>query len=334
VFVGGLPAQVLYGGRASSAGLDQINFTVPDGLSGCKVSVAVTVNGITSNFVTLPIAAAGQSACSDPAAGLTAAELQAAQAAGGIRAGALSITRLPGNADKANASFVSYTFNQLIRSYGYVPISSIGGCLVYESLSDKANTSDPIVPTYIDAGPSLMISGTAGVQSLSANSKGSYSAKLGGAGTGLPTYLNPGNYTITGPGGADVGGFSASLTLPTPVTASLPTSITRGQDLTVTWTGAAGNLAVLIIGENYVPVATGLGAYVEFFCTADPNAGQFTIPSYVLSVLPPNGIESAGLNGVDLVIGSMVAVNFSAPGIDAGLFTGIISESSAAATLH
>ena len=75
IFVGGQPANVLYGGRGSSPGLDQINFTVPGGLNGCYVSVVAQVNGVVSNFTTIPIAAPGQTYCSDGSAGLSAANL-------------------------------------------------------------------------------------------------------------------------------------------------------------------------------------------------------------------------------------------------------------------
>lgn len=332
VFVGGLSAQVLYGGRASSAGLDQINFEVPAGVFGCKVSVAVAVNGITSNFVTLPLAPAGQSACSDSTLGLTAAQLQAAQSAGVYRIGALSVSRLPNSSDKANAAFASYDLNHLIRAWGYSGAPSLGSCAVYELLSDKPNAADPTVPIFLDAGPSLGISGSSGAQNLSEDSKGSYSAKLGGGGTGLPTFLNPGTFTITGPGGADVGAFSASLTLPQPVSASMPATISRDKDLTIAWTGSTGNAAVLFIGANYVPVpASGLGAYVELLCLADPATGQFTIPSYVMASFAPNGVQSAGVNGIDLDIASVVTSSFSASGIDTGIFYGIISETGTAA---
>ncbi len=48
--------------------------------------------------------------------------------------------------------------------------------------------------------------------------KGSYSVQLGGGIPGmpgsLPDYFVPGTYTVTGPGGSDVGAFTASITLP------------------------------------------------------------------------------------------------------------------------
>jgi uncharacterized protein (TIGR03437 family) len=50
VYVGNQPATVQCGGRSSSPGLDQINFVVPAGVTGCKVSVAVLVKGVTGNI--------------------------------------------------------------------------------------------------------------------------------------------------------------------------------------------------------------------------------------------------------------------------------------------
>ena len=65
VFAGGKQAKVTYAGRAGCCtGLDQINFEVPEGVSGCFVPVAVQDRGVTSNFTTLPVSSAG--ACSDP----------------------------------------------------------------------------------------------------------------------------------------------------------------------------------------------------------------------------------------------------------------------------
>jgi uncharacterized protein (TIGR03437 family) len=65
VFAGGKQGKVTYAGRAGCcSGLDQINFEVPEGVSGCFVPVAVRNGGVTSNFTTLPVSSAG--ACSDP----------------------------------------------------------------------------------------------------------------------------------------------------------------------------------------------------------------------------------------------------------------------------
>src|SRR5215831_17099699 len=75
VFVGGKPSTILYGGRGSSPGLDQINFTVPDGVSGCFVSVVVRVRSVISNFATLAVAPACRTVCSDNLASFAQSDL-------------------------------------------------------------------------------------------------------------------------------------------------------------------------------------------------------------------------------------------------------------------
>lgn len=58
-YVGTEAATAIYRGRAGFTGEDQINFVVPAGVTGCYVPVAVKIGKIVSNFVTMPIAAAG-----------------------------------------------------------------------------------------------------------------------------------------------------------------------------------------------------------------------------------------------------------------------------------
>ena len=65
VFVGTQAATVIYAGRTGCcAGVDQINFQVPAGLSGCYLPVTVRSGGMLSNFVSLAVSSNG-GACSD-----------------------------------------------------------------------------------------------------------------------------------------------------------------------------------------------------------------------------------------------------------------------------
>jgi len=67
IFVGGVTiADKQYSGRASSPGVDQVNFIVPsDAPLGCWVPVQVRTGGAVSNAVTIAISADG-SPCSEP----------------------------------------------------------------------------------------------------------------------------------------------------------------------------------------------------------------------------------------------------------------------------
>jgi uncharacterized protein (TIGR03437 family) len=67
VMVGNTPAKILYAGRSGCcAGLDQIVFQIPATPPGCFVPVSVRSGSITSNFVTVPVAALESSTCPAP----------------------------------------------------------------------------------------------------------------------------------------------------------------------------------------------------------------------------------------------------------------------------
>jgi hypothetical protein len=70
-------------------------------------------------------------------------------------------------------------------------------------------------------------------------------------------------------------------------------------------------------------------------CNANASAGQFTIPSSILSLLPANGYGSPGAPGVNIQIaGIPTNPYFIAPGtagIDVGIFSAFITSGAIAA---
>ena len=112
-------------------------------------------------------------------------------------------------------------------------------------------------------------------------------------GTFPMTTVPPGVYTITGTGGNDVGPFTAVLNITDSLVwtnkAAIGT-IDRTRPLTLTWTGAAASAYVLIGGFSH---NSGDGAL--FTCVEEGRKGTFTIPSFVLSALPPSVGASANL---------------------------------------
>lgn len=334
VMVEGQAATVLYGGRGSSPGLDQINFIVPAGVSGCKTSVAVIVKGVVGNVTTISIAPAGQTTCGDTYNGLTAVNLQKAVATGSLNFGYVLLSRVGGGDDYLTANFESFDLNTLIRSYGGSIGPSVGSCVAYETLGSSLVVTDPVQPTYLNAGPQLTVTGPNGTKTVAATSTGSYPATLA---TGAPVYLTPGNYAIgDGQGGAAVGPFSWTVTLPANVIpTNIPARVTRSQNLTLTWTGGAGFPVVSIIGYTGVAVTSTTNSYVYFVCNANASAGQFTIPSSILSLLPANGYGSPGTPGVNIQIaGIPMNPYFTAPGspgIDVGIFSAFITSGAIAA---
>jgi uncharacterized protein (TIGR03437 family) len=327
VEVEGLPATVLYGGRGSSPGLDQINFVVPAGVGGCKTSIAVIVKGVVGNVTTTAIAPAGQTTCGDTYNGLTAANLQQAVTTGSFNLGDVVLSRVDNAADLLTATFGTYNLNSLIRSYGGSTGPSVGSCVAYETLGSTLAVTDPVQPAYLNAGPALTITGPNGTRTVGATSTGLYPATLA---TTNPVYLAPGNYTVSnGSGGTNVGPFNWTVTLPTNVDPNIPATVNRAQNLTVTWSGSAGFSVVSIIGYNGVAVTSSQNSYVEFICNASAAAGQFTIPSSILSLLPANGYGIPGTPGVNIQVAGIPSNPYftapGAPGINVGAFSAFIS---------
>ncbi len=229
VFIENQPAVVLYGGRSADPGLDQINFTVPAGISGgCKASIAVLLKGVVGNVTTMPVAPAGQSTCADTFGVLTAANLQKAVATGSLNVAAVALSRFGTEGDEVSAGFASYPLNSLIRSWGGSASPSVGSCTAYE-IQGSDVISDPVQAPNLDAGASLVVTGPAGTQTLTRSSTDSYPSVL------LPSksYIEAGAYSVTnGSGGSNVGPLTWSLTLPAPISiTNLPDTINRAQDL-------------------------------------------------------------------------------------------------------
>jgi uncharacterized protein (TIGR03437 family) len=331
VLIENQPATVLYGGRSGDAGLDQINFTVPMGISGgCKTSIAVFEKGVVSNMTTMAVAPQGQSTCGDTYGALTATNLQKAVATGTLNIATVALNRVGTGNDVMSASFLSYPLASLIASYGGSVGASIGSCNSYELLQGSSLViTDPIQPPTLNAGASLTVTGPAGTKTVTASSTGEYPATLG---TSSDVYIEPGNYTVSnGSGGTQVSPFTWDLpTLPPPVAfTNLPSTINRAQNLTVTWSNGAAFPFVSIFAYSAVPVTSTQNSYAEFFCTAAGSAGQFTIPSAVLELLPANGYAAFGVPGVGMQIAGVAVSRSTAsgsPGIDAGIFSALTSS--------
>lgn len=342
VWIGGQMATVIYAGRSTYPGLDQVNVTVPSNVSGCFVSVYVQVGGAVSNSGTIAVAPAGTRTCSD-ANGFTATEIQNFYSKPDFRVGQIYIARfqpsipifpppilpIPVALDNAAAAFVDYTQVQGWMAQNPLRIPSVGSCTVNTFTGDATNAVpvDPTKGTGLDAGP-LSIQGPVGSQTIPEISKGFYGANLSANTTTNPggtPYLNAGNYIVAARGGADVGAFSipASLTAPTITWNTNFSTITRGQDLKVTWSQAQPGSTVVIVGVS--TNANQIGA--AFYCAAAPDstgAGTFTVPAGIIDALPvstPGTGTGFVLPSGFLLIGTSETMRFQAPGLDAGYIT-------------
>jgi hypothetical protein len=113
------------------------------------------------------------------------------------------------------------------------------------------------------------------------------------------TYLTAGDYTINGPGGADVGSFSGGLRIAQDFLVSdNPDNfkvVNRSNPLTVNWTGGESGTIVTLIGSSgTIDLQTNTVSGTAFVCRENVSAGHFTVPSSVLSQLPASPVISAG----------------------------------------
>ena len=321
------PANVTFQGRSTFAGEDQINFVVPN-ILGCYVPVFVKVGNIVSNTVSMSIGASGGT-CSDPFNSYTGLNLQA----NGLRRGSATLVQttvkspLPPFAnttqDTAAGTFESYNWTQLAASHGGLGVSVYGACTVFTFSGASAVSSEPIVPTYLDAG-ALSLLGPGGVTPIPipAVSKGEYSASLTST-----LGMAPGNYTLTATGGADVGPFTSTLTVPPAFVwtdMDSITSVTRASGVTVNWTGGQGYVLIEGYSEILASQTTGPGA--SFICLAPASAGSFTVPPNVLLALPASALSPAyplGWLTVENVAASTTFTPNPPNGLDVGNFSAV-----------
>ncbi len=344
ILVGGKTARKLYSGRGPCcAGLDQIVFEVPlDAPLGCFVPLLVRAGGVSSNTVTMAISSDG-AACSDPANPL------GRYLSRGGRIGSAALVRLNArlqldpaanftdiDADAGAAVFTESRGGE----YAYNPILGlppIGTCAVFSAGNiDLSGLLAGQIPgnlqgdaRILNAGAALVVSGPRGVKTIprSTDLGGLYFNVLGGAIPLLgppaqPLYLDPGEYTIAGPAGPDVGSFTARLRVPSAVNwtnRDQLVQVTRANGVTVNWTGGdPASQGVSILGGNLDNVS---GAGAAFVCFAALRDGGFTVPPAILNVLPASNLQRPDQSTGFLAIAAGPAGDvpaFSAAGLDAG----------------
>ena len=341
VYVGNTTASVVtYHGRSGFSGLDQIDFQIPAGVTGCYVPVAVEAGGILGNIgniATIAVSDSGQT-CSDSVMGQDLVnKLAAGQKVdfGYIRLeSSFERTELFEffGGDAAMATFSEYTpatagLAEYGVSGGYcVAVDCSYNCGVdsyNETLSDSS-------PAQLDAGAVSVLRGTSVPMTQSG---GYYWGVL--ATNSTPQYLLSAlPYLVSGTGGASVGAFSTSDL--TSVPSAMFTGMTADQtvplsgDLTVQWSGGDPTLqnGQVTIGALSANSDFSLLEYLQ--CTAPASAQKFAIPGWVLSALPPTGKYQYGTTSYALGwiwIGQYnTPTLFSATGLDKGLVTDIFNN--------
>jgi uncharacterized protein (TIGR03437 family) len=341
VVIGGLQADVSYSGRApGNAGQDQINFTVPANAPlGCSVPLQVSAGGTWSNTVRIAISADG-SHCQDsfnPYSGLSAT---------GGKSGTLGLIRLSFTGQLSATSTPStitldiglgiFTKTNPGTDFTYSPLTNLpppGTCAasgkafnLNAAESGGLSGLDPTIAGTLDAGAQLTVTGGAGGASGALTQSGSnpYMGLLGGILSGAtlpPPFLDGGPFTISGPGGKDVGAFKTTVALSTSINwPSPPTTINRASPLNVTWTAGDSTETVVILGGSSDQDS---GATGSFMCVAPAGAHSFTVPVNVLAGListtaATSSSNTAGFLGLmPMHFGN--TQKFTAPGLDTGV---------------
>jgi hypothetical protein len=228
--------------------------------------------------------------------------------------------------DAVAGGFTSIDYSKWQYSQASGTTTTIGPCIV--SVTPQPTPQGPdnsALFNYLDAGPVLNLKGPHG--SMQEPSFGAfYFGTLGGGPSGPPAppplYLDPGTYTLdNGGGGADIGPFTATLTIPSSpfvwTNADADLSIVRSAGVDIAWTGGDPNTKVVIQGSQSSndPATFQPTAFGFFTCTVD-NTGDFFVTPDVLSLLPTDTLSIGGT----LMVTSSVQATFNAAGSDMSTF--------------
>ena len=315
VVVGGKPADDVRVAAADCCkGVEQISFRVPAGTPlGCFVPVqARTADGRPSNAIAIAIHAPG-APCHDELDWFRESVEKARNA------GFLALARVSIDLHLPRKAASQYQFDYGIASFGrqesgqrqFPPMPPAGTCTVFTArlnlrqILGQARAADfTSLPEKtrgnrrLDVGEAIAIAGPAGTHSLpqDPHQKDYYSATLGGLvpfsrGEAKPLYLNRGAYTVTAPGGADVGPFSTKLdVMPVIVWKNRDRieDVDRSAGVQMEWKAARPNDAVLLLAVNADRMS---GDSAVSLCMAHAADGQFRIPAIALGNLPVTNEE-------------------------------------------
>ena len=307
VLVNGVEIVPLYAGRSEGyPGLDQIVFIMPSDVAlSCFTSLQVRAQSRYSNAVT--VATANGEECSTP--GLTQQQLRTLSRGEMLTVGAFTVASahlmIPGGNfggfvvpdQNVYSESIDGAFHKVGAALGRMSSFSGGsdgmgpGCIVYRQVGDVQAFLGRPTAASLDAGTvtaTLPDNSNAVLEMVNNAYHKAFTTGL------APTQtLGPGDYSLSGLGGADIGAFSAAMTLPsfTWTNGSEILAVDRSQDLTIEWTGGGTGFAVIVgvAGKSVSGTLSEGDAIVDaavFSCTTRAAAGTFTIPSAVLQQLP------------------------------------------------
>ena len=345
VYIGGQLASVAYAGRSQFPGVDQINVTVPAGVSGCNVSVLVQTGAYVSNTATIPVAASGRT-CSDQAStGLSQGDLQTLLSKPTVKTGVIVLNKTktqtagynygglsypPTNitSDSAIGSFNQFNTSQLATGTSGVLFqqASVGSCTTYQLKG--AGGASSITATVLDAGTISMTWPNGTVVTVPKETTKTYFYGSSDApGAPLPPFIpaNGGTFSFANSGGV-VGTFNgASITAPPLLNwtnSDAISAITKAQGVTVNWDASTPYTGFVTVAGSSQQVNTAdfnKSILTGFSCAVPYNKGTFTVPAYVLLGLATSQTGSSGVafpTGALSLSLNVAPVPFTASGLD------------------
>lgn len=335
VYVANVEQPVLYAGRSGCcSAIDQVRIKAPN-ITGCFLPVVVVVNGIPSNYASLSIDPSGAACTPDPILG----EPNFSQLTNGgtYSSGVIALSRgrssididflgpqavFDSISDTASGLYQKVTIQNVAAFAGNIGITRIGSCSLYRYTGEDSGVPELIPPTPLDAGAQLSIAGPGGNDVLPKVSPGSYRKSFGIPSFPLTPeakqqfinrYFEPGLTTVTAPGGTDVAGHNAGIVIPQDfVWSNQPAAnsvINKNVPKVIQYTATGYDLVTIIGGSSAEVGDTVVG--VQFYCSADPQASSFSIPTPILQSLP------SGTGA--LIVGGSVYDTFNAPSLDSGV---------------
>ncbi len=265
--------------------------------------------------MTLPIAAAGQTACFDPQ--LTPATLSKLDSGGTITGGSFSVYKIISTAADTEGSSGSVFRWTAAEWAAAAPIRKTSGCGVYDRTFARTAT-DPANPdASLDAGASLPLSGPnlpsgAALGVISTATGPDYSL-IAANGT-----IAAGKYILTSNGGTQVGPFTVSTNFPASFTVTnfdAISSINRSQPLVINWTGSGTDIVYILIST--ATISSTSEHLVTLQCIVPSGPGTFTVPVSFLSQLQPAAASGTSFGSLS-VEGASNPTSFTANLVSGG----------------
>lgn len=307
VTVGGLAAQVMYAGRGTYPGMDEIDVQLdPNTPTGCYVPAVVAVNGVPSNDFVLPVS--NDPVCAHPF-GLNATALGQLDSGGTVNVGIFAAIRgaasgitaegAGGVFEAGNASAVYKTYDAELNTFHVVsyPVA-LNSCVVYDELSGAVGINLPNYSaigglTELKSDVALYLDGPSNAEAvlLQGDTGGYIWFNL--PSPFFPAVLGAGVWKLSGAAGPDVASFSASTEFPANLSWDNSGNLgkpPRGIGLTMLWSGGGTSVQpnVFIVGNSTV-INSQDGSKnrgKSFACLASAADGKFVIPGEITSQLP------------------------------------------------